>query len=121
MKDKPESKKKLLPSLYESHERVWLRSFDDYLDSHLTNSKLKVVDMALAMYLSERTLRERLKDYTGLRPKEYLQKRRVQLARELIDSGNYDTLVKVVTATGFRSVNQLTEAYCAQYGVMPSL
>src|SRR5690606_1930391 len=78
-----------------------------------------IVSLAEAMLLSERQFRRRLKACTGLTPIEYLKELRLQWARELIESQQYETVNEIVAAIGMNSPTYFSNLYLARFGKRP--
>lgn len=70
-------------------------------------------DMA---HLSERQLRRRVVDLTGLPPQTWLREQRLEKVRHLISSGQCRTLAQAGAQTGFDNADYLYRLYRAKYG-----
>lgn len=119
MKNVPKNSNKWQQSADLTHEQIWLAELDSYLEKHLQRYDLKVSTIAYGLSMSERSLRDRLVSYTGLRPKQYIEKKRIQQARKLLQTGYTGKLLYLAQAVGFRTEIQLRQAYEAQYGALP--
>ena len=77
------------------------------------------MDIAQAMGVGEKTLRNRVKLITGVTLKEYLRNFRLEKARQLIQEG-YSTLGEIASATGHSSLSYFSKRYKLYFGESPS-
>ena len=75
-----------------------------------------VAEWSGAAHLSDRQLRRRVTDLTGLSPIVWLRVQRLNLVRELISSGSCQTLAEAGRQCGFDNPSYLYRLYRAQFG-----
>lgn len=87
-----------------------------YINSHLTE-EITLEQISRAFYLSKAQLNRRFKKATGSTVWEYVQTKRLFLARELLQKGQPPTAV--CSASGFRDYCTFYRAYRNAFGVSP--
>lgn len=98
----------------------WLQSLHEVTQVELHNSKLTVSYLAHKLAISERTLRSRIKAYTGLSPQQFILEERLRKARILFEEGTYSTITEVMYAVGMRSNSYFARVFREYVGVNPS-
>jgi AraC-like DNA-binding protein len=74
----------------------------------------------MAMSMSERSFRDKLKNCTGLKPNKYILWARLQLAYRLLEEKRYPTIAEVCYAVGIQSKAHFSKAFKTYYGKAPS-
>ena len=100
----------LLPQHMLDDDRKIMMELEKYILEHLDNSKLLSEDIANALGVGEKTLRNRVKNITGYTVKEYLKNFRLEKAKLLIEQ-NYGTKGEVAAAVGFSSLSYFSKSY----------
>ncbi|MCI4647107.1 ATP-binding protein [Phaeodactylibacter sp.] len=103
-----------------SYDHLWLKQLENEIYKRLNRPDLKVGDLAIAMHVSERTLRNRVKAYTGLSPSQYLKKIRLQKALSYFENRQYQTISEVCFAVGMQNVSHFSHIFKEEFGVLPS-
>ncbi|WP_372460040.1 GlxA family transcriptional regulator, partial [Streptomyces anatolicus] len=85
--------------------------------SHLSEP-LTLADLAAVESMSVRTFSRRFREETGLTPMRWLTQRRVDRARELLESTDH-TIDRVATESGFGTGASLRQHFAAGVGVSP--
>ena len=88
----------------------------DYIDSHYSE-ELKIKAVARELGLSESTLTRRFKEFLGATPIEYLQKKRMIKAAELLQRG--ESVLEVGLAVGYSDNSYFIKLFKSYYGVTP--
>ena len=88
-----------------------------YIDAHLTED-LDIEQLAEEFYISKFYMMRLFRRETGTTIHSYLIRRRLYLARELIDSGMRTT--EACYRCGFRSYSSFTRAYGKYFGTTPA-
>ncbi|HKK77389.1 MAG TPA: ATP-binding protein [Saprospiraceae bacterium] len=104
----------------ESFENVWLRKVEEVIRSRFQDTGFKVTDIAFQLNISERTLRNRLKAYTGLTPNTYLKQIRLQYALLYLKNKKYKTISEVAYAVGFKDPGYFSKIFREAFGQPPS-
>ena len=87
-----------------------------YIDAHLTE-ELKIKEIAKALGLSESTLTRRFKEFLGVTPLEYLTKKRMIKAAELLRAGN--SVLNVGLAVGYSDNSYFIKLFKKSLGISP--
>lgn len=87
-----------------------------YIDTHLSES-IKVSDIAAALYLSESTIERRFKTYLNMRPLEFIHKKKMILAAELLRSG--ESVLNAGISAGYSDNSYFINIFKRFYGITP--
>lgn len=98
----------------------WMRKVDDYIRDNLSDPKMTISDIAAAVFVSERQFYRHVKKFTGKTPNVYLQRHRLQKARELLESNQLTTVKEVARAVGYTRSDYFSRLYTARFGIRPS-
>jgi len=91
----------------------------DYIEAHLATS-ISLEDVANAAGLTRMHFAAQFRATTGVRPHDYLMKRRVERAQELL-VGEKMTLVDVAQRVGFQSQSHFTTVFRRFVGATPKV
>ena len=72
------------------------------------------------MNMSFRQLQRRVKQVTGLTPIQFQREIKLQEARRLLESGDYQTASEVSYAVGFTNTHHFSKLYEGRFGKKPS-
>jgi len=89
----------------------------DYIDDHLAN-KISLLDLAAVAGLSRMHFASQFRVATGLRPHEFLLRRRIRRAEELLQSGTM-TIVEIALNVGFQTQAHFTTVFKRFIGHTP--
>ena len=98
----------------------WLESFEILVSTNLKNENFTIPILADHQNLSERQLQRKVKQLTGLTPKQYLVETRLQKARKLLEEGAHSTVAEICYAVGFSSPAYFAKQFKARFGKAPS-
>lgn len=98
--------------------RLNLTRLDRFIDHHM-DQPLTVADLAAQACLSEAHFRSCFRQQTGLSPWQYVRKRRLAAARQLLEKSALP-LSQIAQRTGFTHQSALTHAFRSTYGCTPS-
>ncbi len=104
----PISTKSVLPQ--ELHKII------DYIDRHIYE-EITVIGIAKALYISQSTLERRFKEALDLTPLEYIRKKKLVLAAQLLRDGK--TVLTAGTSVGYNDNSYFIELFKRYYGVTP--
>ena len=85
---------------------------------NITGSPLSIEEMAAALGLTPVTFNSRLMERSGISPEEFITRTKLNYAKELIGSGNYD-LAEVSRLSGFKNKDVFFSTFKKQFGFMP--
>ncbi|PSW18046.1 AraC family transcriptional regulator [Photobacterium sanctipauli] len=101
----------------QSH-RLNMDTIDQYINQHLTR-KISVTQLAGVAYLGESQFHHLFKEQTGITPHQYVLKKRLELAKGLIEESQL-SVAQVAQSTGFASQSSFTQAFTRLYGKPPA-
>lgn len=87
-----------------------------YIDAHLSES-IRVSDIAAALYLSESTIERRFKTYLNMRPLEFIHKKKMILAAELLRGG--ESVLNAGISAGYSDNSYFINIFKRFYGITP--
>jgi len=96
-----------------------LRRVTDYIEAHL-GEDLSLLDLAVQAGLSPAHFAQQFKRFTGFSPHQYVLRRRVQRAADLLSLPS-QSVADVALAVGFSSQSHLTAAFRRAYGTTPGV
>lgn len=100
-----------------SYDEVWMNEFERVIRENLHNADFKVSKLAYAMHITERTLLNKLKQYTGQSPSSYLRKVRLEQAYQYLKTRKYQTIKEVAHATGFNNPQYFNILFKEEFGI----
>ena len=98
--------------------RVRLRGVLEYIEEHL-DANPTLEQMAAVAHLSAYHFARQFKAATGLPPHQYVIMRRVERAKQLLQSGTQLSLAEVAAHAGFADQSQFTRHFKRLVGVTP--
>lgn len=103
-----------------SFRTQWLKELEAIVHVETANPRTRVPDIAYKMALSERTFRNRIKEYTGLSPHEYIMEARMSKALQFLKNKTYLTVAEVAYAVGLEYSSYFTKTFKKRFGKAPS-
>ena len=91
----------------------------EYLDENVCDTALRVSDLAAMCGVSEVYFRREFKRFYGTSPLEYIKKRRIEIACQLLSTGLYN-VTQVAERAGFDSVSYFSAEFRRLTGGTPS-
>lgn len=88
--------------------------------AHLADGQFDPVELARLLGLSERALYRRLGELAGLTPATWLRELRLHQARQLLEAGNFGTVVQVAEAVGFAAAKYFSNLHTERFERRPS-
>ncbi|KLV09883.1 MULTISPECIES: helix-turn-helix domain-containing protein [Photobacterium] len=98
--------------------RLNMDIIDQYIVQHLTR-KISVSQLAGLVFLGESQFHFLFKEQTGMTPHQYVLKKRLELARELIEESKL-SVAQVAHSTGFASQSSFTQSFTRLFGKPPA-
>ncbi len=87
--------------------------------ANLTEADFDIARLARELAVSERGLRRRIGQVTGLSPVEFVRRERMEQARQHLETGTYKTIAEVACAVGIRSPGYFSRVYRDAFGHTP--
>jgi signal transduction histidine kinase/DNA-binding response OmpR family regulator/ligand-binding sensor domain-containing protein len=103
-----------------SYDEQWMNDLQAAVLKSMGQFDFKVSDLAYQMHISERTLRNYLKTYTGLAPSDFLQKARLDRAYQLVKDKKYRTIAEIAYAVGFKDAKHFSKLFTKEFGKSPA-
>ncbi len=100
-------------------ETDFLDTLQKYVQDNISNTDIKVSDLAATVYISERSLSRKLKALTGETPKKMLLLIRLEYAAELLCSTS-DSITQLSYRAGFADASHFTRKFKAHYSMTPT-
>lgn len=72
------------------------------------------------LFLSRRQLQRRIKQLTGLSPKQYIQEARMLEARQLLENRSKSSVKAVSFSVGIQDVKYFSQQFKKRFGKLPS-
>ncbi|MEN0002749.1 MAG: ATP-binding protein [Bacteroidota bacterium] len=101
-------------------EQHWLAQVEQIIIEQLSNPHFILKDIAPQINMSYNGFQRKLKKITGLTPKRYERSIKLHRAREILKSGEVETVSEVLYQLGFDNHYHFSKLYKEEYGVMPS-
>ncbi len=117
--EKSENGKISIPSISEE-DMEWLGNLEQFLQAHISNSSYSITQLSFDMAISERQLRRRLKQLTGLTPVQYFLEIRLGKAREYLEEKKFKTVAQTAFAVGFQAPRAFSRSFNQKFGKSPS-
>lgn len=104
-----------------SADQQWLQDVESSsLQLLKQNPEFKLPDLADQIHLSERHLRRKIQELTGLTANDYLREIRLQQARQMLEQHSSHTVAEISYAVGFTSPSYFAKLYAERFGRRPS-
>ncbi|MCF6269928.1 MAG: helix-turn-helix transcriptional regulator [Melioribacteraceae bacterium] len=83
---------------------------------NIGNLGFNVLFLASELQISERQLYRVTQKLTGLSPNKYIREIKLQVARDILKSGNYNSILEVANKVGFIRKDYFLKLYRARFG-----
>lgn len=104
---------------FDSHFKSYaVNQIISYLDAHYSE-KISLDGIAQNMYLSSVYISKIFKEETGESPISYLIKIRLEKAKEMLVSADYDSIKKIANLVGYEDAYHFSKLFKKYYGVSP--
>lgn len=107
------------PSDISAADLLWLEKLEDLLKQEVHNPEFTFDHLEAQLFISRRQLQRRIKKLTGLTPNKYFREIKLQVARELLESGRVRTVNEVAHAVGFETAKYFSRIYAERFGKRP--
>lgn len=101
------------------NDQEWLSELETVVQANLNNSQFTKLVWAEKMLISERQLRRKVKELTGLTLTKYIQLARLKCARRILEDGSKSTVAEVSYAVGFETPTYFSKLFKEEYGRKP--
>lgn len=97
----------------------WLEQLESILKKEVGNTSFTLDQVQKELFISRRQMHRRVKKITGLTPNNYFREIRLQVARELLESGKVRTVSEAAAAVGFDTAKYFSTIYAQRFGKRP--
>jgi signal transduction histidine kinase/DNA-binding response OmpR family regulator len=102
-----------------SADKQFLDKMKQVVIQNLSDHHFGMPELASAAFLSERQLRRKLTELTGLPPVEFIRQIRLQQAKVLLEENVYSTVSEVSAAVGFNNPAYFSRLFSKMFGQAP--
>ena len=106
------------PKTAVSRSRQYVLQAKNYIESQL-NNHISVCDVAKAVSVHDRYLYSLFLQYEGIAPKEYILKRKIETAQDLLKNTSL-SILDIASVTGFPDVYSFSRLFKVKIGISPS-
>ena len=92
----------------------------EYLKAHLFDPGLKTEDLSALCGISDTYFRKLFLARFHASPQEYIISKRISHAKEIIESGDFDSIAEVAELVGYKDPLYFSKAFKKMYGISPS-
>lgn len=100
--------------------REWLLLLEETARSNIGDYDFSLDALAETMGMSDRHLRRKLKEASGLTTSEYLREIRLQKAMQLLELKAVTSVSELAFAVGMRDVKYFSQSFKTRFGISPS-
>ena len=101
-------------------DRNWLIGLEKYVGENCFNEKFNVNDISSHFAMSASSLLRKVKLLTGLTPVEYLREYKLNMGKELLETGKMQTVAEIAFAIGFSNPKSFSRSFKMRFGKNPS-
>jgi AraC-like DNA-binding protein len=96
-----------------------VRQCIDYMRAHYSTD-LTITEVCSVVDASERTVRYAFVEVLGMTPKQYLENYRLHQVKQIIYSGEANSIAEAASACGFRHLGRFAQSFRQAFGMLPS-
>ncbi len=100
-------------------DQKFLQKMKAEVEENLSDSTFGVQQLTDIAFLSERQLRRKLNDLTGLTPVDFIRQIRLQQAKQLLEQHAYNSISEVAAAVGFNNPAYFARLFKKLFGHSP--
>lgn len=109
------------PSLLSAMDRQFIDKFDTIIEENIDNSSLDILYICDKMAMSRTSLYRKVKGLLGISANEYIRKRRLQRAYQMLQSERFskNTIAGIAYDCGFSSISYFRSCFKEEFGILP--
>ena len=100
-------------------ERMWLEQIDAIIENNIANADFRLIDVTNELEISRAKLYRDILKLTGFTPSRYIQKKRLEKAKRMLEEGIFPTVKETAITVGFRRPEYFTKLFYREYAVLP--
>jgi signal transduction histidine kinase/DNA-binding response OmpR family regulator/ligand-binding sensor domain-containing protein len=104
------------PGIDSAYDQQWIARLGQVIEDHISNTDLSVETLADALHISRRSLFYKLRASTGMTPNQYIVEIRLNKARQLLESRQFETVSEVCYAVGFKTPHYFSKLMKERFG-----
>lgn len=97
----------------------FITSLEKVIDESIENPDLTIKEIAKKLNMSQRQFQRKVKESEDVTPKQYLRKRRLNVAHHLLKQ-NSGSVTEVAYAVGFNNLSLFSTYFKKEFGILPS-
>lgn len=97
----------------------WLLNVHEILETHFNDSNFCIDILANKLHINKRLLYRKMKKVTGLPPKKYIRRYRLQKAKNLLESGQIRSVNDSAAFIGYSNVGYFITQFEKEFGKRP--
>lgn len=97
----------------------WLNEVKRLILIKIGDRSYRLKDMAEDLKISPKSLQVKIKQLTGLTPKNFQRNIELEYARQILYTGKCQTVSKLSSLIGFEDQHYFSKLYCKQFGLTP--
>ncbi|MEL6832758.1 MAG: two-component regulator propeller domain-containing protein [Bacteroidota bacterium] len=98
----------------------WLKDLEQVTKDYYQDTTFNVERLTELLFLSRRQLQRRIKQLTGLSPRQYIQEARMLEARQLLENRSKSSIKAVSFSVGIQDVKYFSQQFKKRFGKLPS-
>ncbi len=103
-----------------SADKEFLQKMRDTVIDNISDPSFSINDLVDKAFLSERQLRRKIKDLTGLPPVEFIRQIRLLQAKELLSKQAFNSIAEISAAVGFNNPYYFTRLFRNMFDMSPA-
>ena len=103
-----------------SADKEFLQRMRDTVIENISDSSFSINNLIDKAFLSERQLRRRIKELTGLSPVEFIRQIRLLQAKELLSKQAFNSVAEISVAVGFNNPHYFSRLFKNMFGQSPA-
>lgn len=108
------------PAPFSMEDEEWLKSLEAIVNKEVSNVNFNVTQLCLEMAVSSSQLYQKLKKFTGLTPKQYIDQIRYAKARKMLEMRVYGSIKRISYEVGFKDEKHFSRNFKKRFGIYPS-
>ena len=118
--DEVASEANIKENVVSKKDQEWLELLEKTILENIADSRFNMDFLGEKMLTSRRQLQRRIKKIVGLTPKEYINEIRLYEARQLLETGQTDSIKKTASQVGFTDSQYFSIQFKERFGKVPS-
>lgn len=98
----------------------WLSDIEKIFLRHIGDTNFNLSQVAAEMAMSQRRLQQKIKEITGLTPKDYQREIQLEYARRILEAGEAQSISEISYKVGFKDAHYFSTLFQNRYGKKPN-